>query len=384
MTANAEPGFSSGRAGSARFRLREKDTMSKPMRLLLGLIVSLALSGQAAANDSASELAAGGIVLVTNDDIAMQREDLTLSPAEVRVRYEMRNDSGRPVTLRVAFPMPEIPAWSPGGFHTASSPRPILLPDREVRSPNFIGFRVQVDGRELTPEVEIRATLPDGRDIAASLQEIGGLALVLRSGLYALPDDPQLDAETRRRLSELGALEELPDRAYRLPWTTRITFHWMQTFAAGVTIVEHSYRPILGFGYVGFDRQGTSVFAGADENAAGIFCIDAAGRRTLRELGERARAKRLAKGEPEFAELLGFTLGYVLLTAKNWRGPIGTFHLTVKGDPLPAASWTSGGPAVAMYFCSPIPLTQTADLQMEGEAREFLPTSDLRILFVRE
>ena len=46
---------------------------------------------------------------------------------------------------------------------------------------------------------------------------------------YALPDDPELGAETRRRLTELRAIETLPDRAYQLQWTTRITFHWMQT-----------------------------------------------------------------------------------------------------------------------------------------------------------
>lgn len=358
--------------------------MSMRIGLLAGMILGAALSGQATANDSASELSAGGIVLVKNDVIAMQREDLTLSPAEVRVRYEMRNDSGKPVTLRVAFPMPEVPAWSPGGFHTTTSPRPIMLPGREVQSANFIDFRVWADGRELTPEVEIRATLPDGRDIAASLQEIGGLALVLRSGLYAMLDDPQLDAATRQRLGALGAIEELPDRAYRLPWTTRITFHWMQTFAPGVTIVEHSYRPILGFGYVGFDPKGGSLFAGPDANAASVFCIDATGQQKLRSLGERARAQRLAKGEPENSYLLGYTLGYVLQTAKNWRGPIGTFHLTVKGDPIPAASWTSGGPTVAIYFCSPTPLTQATPLLVQGEVRDFVPTSDLRILLVRE
>ena len=364
-----------------------KASSTRIVRRGLGALCAavLALSGQAAANDSGSELAAGGIVLVKNDDIAMQREDLTLSPSEVRVRYEMRNDSGKPVTLRVAFPMPEVPAWSPGGFHTASSPRGIMLAKpAEVGGLNFIGFRVWADGREIAPEVEIRATLPDGRDIAAAVQEIGGVALVMRSGLFALPDDPKLDTATRKRLSELGAIEELDDRAYRLPWTTRITFHWMQTFAPGVTVVEHSYRPILGFGYVGFARQGGALFAGPDTDAASVFCIDAGGRQTLRSLGERERAKRLAKGEPDFSELFGYTLGYVLQTAKNWRGPIGTFHLTVKGDSIPAAHWTDGGPLLAMYFCSPVPLSQTAPLLMEGEARDFVPTSDLRILLVRE
>jgi hypothetical protein len=358
---------------------------NKRRRFISGLCgVALALAGRAFANDSASELAAGGIVLVKNDVIAMQREDLVLSPSEVRVRYEMGNDSGKPVTLRVAFPMPEMPAWSPGGFHTATSPRGIMLPQRVLSEPNFMGFRVWADGRELTPEVEIRATLPDGRDIAAAVQAIGGLPLVLRSGLFALPDDPELDVATRRRLSELGAIEELPDRAYQLLWTTRITFHWMQTFAPGVTVVEHSYRPILGFGYVGFAGQGGALFAGPDSDAASVFCVDAAGQQTLRSLGQQARAKRLAKGEPEFSELFGYTLGYVLQTAKNWRGPIGTFHLTVKGDPIPPAPWSGGGPTLAMYFCSPVPLTSGTPLVREGEARDFVPMSDLRVLFVRE
>jgi hypothetical protein len=104
----------------------------------------------------------------------------------------------------------------------------------------------------------------------------------------------------------------------------------------------------------------------------------------LRDFGQQARAKRLAKGEPEFSELFGYTLGYVLQTAKNWRGTIGTFHLTVKSYPIPAAHWTHGGRTLAAYFCSPVPVTQTGPLLKEGEVRDFVPTSDLRILFVRE
>src|SRR5215468_10449147 len=100
----------------------------KPMRLLgLAYGLLLAVAGLARANDSGSELAGGGIVLVKNDVIAMQREDLTLSPSEVRVRYEMRNDSGSPVTLRVAFPLPEIPAQTPGGRTTTTGGYNILM-----------------------------------------------------------------------------------------------------------------------------------------------------------------------------------------------------------------------------------------------------------------
>jgi hypothetical protein len=40
------------------------------------------------ANDSASEVAVGGLVMVKTDAITIQREDLTLSLNQVRVRYE--------------------------------------------------------------------------------------------------------------------------------------------------------------------------------------------------------------------------------------------------------------------------------------------------------
>ena len=199
----------------------------KRMRVLLGLILSVLLSAQAAANDSGSELAAGGIVLVKNDDIAMQREDLTLSPSEVRVRYEMLNDSGKPVTLRVAFPMPELPAWSPGGYRTATSPRGIMLPQRELGEPNFMGFRVWADGRELTPEVEIRATLPDCRDIAAAVQESGGLALVLRSDSGPGKGSPRATSES----SSTGSRWPLPVSETSVPAaaSVKVPFHFTRT-----------------------------------------------------------------------------------------------------------------------------------------------------------
>lgn len=68
----------------------------------LACCLAVSVAAPAMANDSASELAAGGLVLTRTDAIAMQREDLTLAPDEVTVRYEMRNDTGKPVTLRVA------------------------------------------------------------------------------------------------------------------------------------------------------------------------------------------------------------------------------------------------------------------------------------------
>ncbi len=176
--------------------------------------VCLASAGPAAANDSASELAAGGLVLVKTDAITMQREDLTLSPSEVRVRYEMRNDTGKPVTLRVAFPMPEVPSDSPAGKTTSTGGRNIAI--KPPTDANFMQFRVWADQREVEPEVEIRALLHNGEDIAPGLREIGGLPLVLQPGIFLL-EDKALTAETRSRLQALDAFEALDATAFRLP-----------------------------------------------------------------------------------------------------------------------------------------------------------------------
>ena len=341
----------------------------------------LAMCATARANDSGSELAGGGIVLLKNDVIAMQREDLALSPAEVRVRYEMRNDSGQPVMLRVAFPLPEVPATTPGGRTTTTGGSNILM--AEPKQANFLGFRVWADGRELTPEVEIRATLPDGRDIAGELQQIGGLPLVLSSGLFFPPDDADLDPATRQRLTNLGAIENLDNRGYRLPWTTRITFHWMQTFVAGVTVIEHSYRPILGFRLVTVDQAGRLIASGS-EDAAKAFCIDEAGKRTLRQLSERAQARRQKEGAGIDPYLFAYTLGYVLQTARNWRGPIGTFHLDVNGGPIPLVNSTETRTTTAVSFCSEVPMKAGSAVRSEGTARDFVPRQDLRILFIAE
>ena len=158
----------------------------------LAVAAALLLSGPANANDSMAELGAGGLVLVATGAIAMQREDLALSPAEARVRYEMRNDTGRPVTVRVAFPMPEVPRMTPGGMTTGpddgAGPYNIAL--RPPTDPNFLRFRVWSNGQELEPELEIRALLPDGRDIAGA-----------RGACPGRPGSPSTGCRASRRAS---------------------------------------------------------------------------------------------------------------------------------------------------------------------------------------
>ncbi len=359
------------------------------------LAVSLPLAAPAAANDSASELAAGGLVLVKTDRIAMQREDLTLSPLEVRVRYEMRNDTGAPVTLLVAFPLPELPKETPGGMETSTAHNLDVIPPLDA---NFIGFRVWADGQAVAPEAEIRAVLPDGRDIAAALRRIAGPSLVLRPRWFDLPSDPagragpnggwDLDAPTRHALAELGALRQEAD-GYETLWTTRITFHWMQTFRPGVTVLEHSYRPILGAQLVGATRQGdpgrADVPAGTwhgslDDDLAGAYCIDGPTDRAMRAVYRQKLQARGPAGASD-AYVTAYVLGYILRTATNWRGPIGTFHLVLAGGHVATGAGGEGAARV-LSLCTDLPLRRTAPMRFEATVRDYVPAQDLRVLII--
>src|SRR5437588_5286061 len=71
--------------------------------LLFGVLCAPAL-----ANDSTAELSVGGLVFTRNADISMESEELTITTDQVSVRYVFLNQSQNPVTVTVAFPLPDI------------------------------------------------------------------------------------------------------------------------------------------------------------------------------------------------------------------------------------------------------------------------------------
>jgi hypothetical protein len=235
---------------------------------------------------------------------------------------------------------------------------------------------VRSNGQETASELEIRATLPDGRDIAGRLREIGGLPLVLQPGLFVEGDTP-LPADAVARLQALGAYEKLGDKAWRLPWTTRITFHWMQTFAPGVTVIGHSYRPVIGTRFI-VPRAGGTIEASGRGDPVRDFCIDGPTDRAVREL-----AAQKLRSHPDDGILSGFTLAHILQTARNWRGPIGTFHLTLTGGPIAGDLGGRGGSRV-MSLCTDLPLARIGPQRFEATVHDYVPKEDLRILFISE
>jgi len=380
--------------------------------LLFNVFVVLTAS-KVFANDSSSELAAGGITLIKNDVISIQREDLFLSQSQVRVRYEMRNDTETPVTLRVAFPLPEVPYWTPAGLDSSTGGHNILI--SPWKGINFIDFHVNVDGMEIKPDVEVRALLPNGTDVTETLRDIGGEQLLLRPGLFEkdyapqISNDPNaLDMTAKERLKKIGALVEEYDREfYRLNWSTHITFHWMQTFRAGITRVEHTYRPIIGSQFIWIDKTNKIMGSGnsdteGNSNTDKVYCIDGPTKNAIAKMNKHQAL--------EDQLLYGHTLAYIVQTARNWKGPIQNFHLTIQGGygeahdtvaknvgrieknqpdaPVGAAKNLNGGAKSegenkqVISLCTALPIKRTGPLRFEATVRDYVPKDDLRILFV--
>jgi hypothetical protein len=158
----------------------------------------------------------------------------------------------------------------------------------------------------------------------------------------------------------------------------------MQTFKPGITVLEQRYRPVTGIqllASVGKDPDvidpdhGTWTASGIDEPER-VFCID----------GDKDRAMRdwyraiVASDAHKDGYIVASTLGYILRTARNWAGPIGTFHLTVQGGVMPQSDQRI--PVGTIALCTDFPMRQTAPHQLEATVTNFVPEKDLRILFL--
>ena len=106
---------------------------SRTRALIVTLLV--ATGWPARANDSAAELSIGGLQFVRTNDVAMESEDLRIALDKISVRYQFTNVTTKPVTLTVAFPLPDI---------DLSEAENIALPSNDPV--NFVDFETKVDG----------------------------------------------------------------------------------------------------------------------------------------------------------------------------------------------------------------------------------------------
>ena len=309
---------------------------------LFGGVAALLLLGAATslANDSTAEMGAGGLTMVRNWDVRMEKEDLYISPEKVTVDYVFRNTAKVPKHFLVAFPMPDIEPE----FYIEGD---IGIPN--YNSDNLLGFSVTVDGAAVEPNIEMRA-LTYGIDVTDTIKSAG------------LPLNPLSDATRKAVQAVEPAIREnltakgiiFDDGSGPVPsWTLKSTYYWMQNFPPDKPVqVSHSYTPGTGSGFY--------YFGALDEGGyRDRYCIDS------------GTANAIAKKFKEVGSglLVERRVDYILKTGANWATPIGDFRLVIdKLKPDSVVSFCMGG------------VKKTGPTQFEVHKKDFVPTDDLKIL----
>ncbi len=315
---------------------------------------ALALIAPALGDDSSAMLGAGGVVVLTkNADIRMASEDLYLSPKQVKVHYTFVNDGAKDVDLMVAFPLPDV-----DNAELAESP----IGTTVGGGPNFVGFKLTVDGKPVATTAEERAIFK-GKDVT-DLVKAAGLPLNIVIGGYDALQ--HLPAAKIAPLVKAGLLENEGDAQnpnYHALWTTTTKFWWKMHFPAGKPVsVDHSYQPVTGQTFFGaFGLEPGEQHDWYNKN----FCLDAGTVATI-----KARLADLKRKSGNDGLLNQYTTDFVIVTANNWKGPIGKFHLTI--DKLK--------PGNVLSMCWAGDLKKTSATRFESALTDFAPKADIQIL----
>lgn len=309
------------------------------------------------ANDSSAELAVGGLVFTKNSSVSIESEDLTITLDNVTVRYVFLNHSANPVTLTVAFPLPDIDLAD--GANLAFPANDPL---------NFVSFATKVDGKPISFTVDQRAFL-DNKDVTAKLRGMGIPVFPIGDQQSKINEIPQPARE--RALAE-GLLVQAGTNDRGLPiyepaWLLKTSVVRQQTFPPGKPVsVEHRYRTSVGMSVDSVLRQGLRQSKGMEpevQRYKALFCINDDFLKSIDKLAGAGEANKDGIQERR--------ISYVLKTGANWAGPIKKFRLLVdKGRADRIVSFCGDG------------VKKISATGFELRATDFTPTKDLNILIV--
>jgi hypothetical protein len=127
-----------------------------------------------------------------------------------------------------------------------------------------------------------------------------------------------------------------------------ITHHWEQVFPAQKTVsIAHEYVPVAG----GFFTSDDPAF---DREMSETYCV----------------GPKLQKALVRDQQFI-WAVHYILKTGANWKGPIGSFKLTLVKD----------NPGDKVSVCLP-DTRKATPTTFEVTRTNFVPDKDLKILFV--
>ena len=191
---------------------------------------------------------------------------------------------------------------------------------------NFLGFSATVEGQPVAVQLEQRA-FAGTLDVTDTLKAAGvplfPFGDAAFDALKALPAETIRDWQSRGivfndRYDVGKGMQDHPTPY----WVLKSTYWWRMVFPAGRSImVEHRYVPSVG-ATVGVNfflngRYGGTSYADYRER----YCLD----RDFEKAVQNAMKRQGAEYPPFFEN----RIAYVLKTANNWAGTIGSFSLTV-------------------------------------------------------
>jgi hypothetical protein len=313
-------------------------------------------AGPASANDTAAELSIGGLQFSRTSAVSMESETLKITPDRVSVRYLFKNNTEAPVNLTVAFPLPDI---------DLSEGESIAFPSSDPV--NFVDFETRIDGQPVKFTVQQSARLGD-KDVTKLLKDQQIPVLPIGTQQIRTQDLP--DA-VRTKLADAGLLmpagtSERGRQLYEPGWIVKTSVVREQSFPAGRPVsVEHTYRPSIGGSSDTILRKAlrrNKAMANEIERYRREYCVTDG---LLAELDKIA-----GTSQQNTAAIQERRISYVLKTGANWAGPIKDFRLSV-----------DGGKGRLISFCH-AGLNQTPGGSSEFEAKDFLPSQDLKILIL--
>lgn len=131
-------------------RLAAKSKQKRPgqhlWRWLALLCLAVLTLASAQGDDSTAAIAAGGIELLRSDAVAMQRQEMFITPEKVSVDFVFANETASPVDSLVAFVVPDV------ALHDLD--KHAIAPAALAES---FAFTVRSDGREIEPQVDLRS-----------------------------------------------------------------------------------------------------------------------------------------------------------------------------------------------------------------------------------
>lgn len=332
------------------------------------------LTAPALANDGYGGFSATGLKFGQTEAVAMESEDLYISPTKVRVAYEFRNLTNTDVTGEVIFPMPPVSLW--GTLESMWN-----LPE-DLSQLDIVNFKAVVDGVEVPVSIDRIAVIEPpweenrpasfqydtpGRDVTADLDYFGiplSLNAVEIGELLVGLDQARKDELVRLDLAEFyPAGDGYPETG--IPhWSIVTRYHWTQTFKAGaVTAISHEYDNRPAGGLFSWEEPVPDYM----EPVRDLYCVDAGTSRALMKL----LTQTFEDGET-YSMGESMNISYVLRTANSWAGPIKRFKLTIdKGAPENIVSLCADG------------ITKTGPTTFVMEKTDYTPDRDLDIIVVR-